>query len=63
MHSEDYVNGFRQAVLCLNSFWDNIDMYYVDNPRIRHLDKEAKLELQGAMNDWADKYLNKVVRK
>ena len=63
MHSEDYVNGFRQAVLCLNSFWDNIDMYYVDNPRIRHLDNEAKLELQGAMNDWADKYLNKVVRK
>lgn len=63
MVSEEFRNGFRQAVLCVDRFWDNIDLYYVDNPRIRHLDKEAKLELQGALNAWLDKYLEKVVQK
>ena len=59
--SEDYKNGFRQAVLCVNRFWDNIDLYY-DNPNIRRLDALTKNELKNAMNKWAETYLDKVIQ-
>ena len=61
MVSEDYKNGFRQAVLCVEGFWDNIDLYY-DNPIIRKLDPVSKRELRLALGDWANRYLDKVVK-
>lgn len=62
MTSEEYKNGFRQAVLCINSFWDNIDLYY-DNPIIRNVDATTIRELKWTMSDWANRYLDKVVRE
>ncbi len=59
--SEDYRNGFRQAVLCADSFWDNIDLYG-GNPIIRRLDPLTIRELRGAMNNWTQRYLDKVVK-
>lgn len=59
--SEDYKNGFRQAVLCVGRFWDNIDLYY-DNPSVLMLDDLTKTELKNAMNKWAESYLDKVIQ-
>lgn len=61
MTSEEYKNGFRQAVLCVDSFWDNIDLYY-DNPILRRLDPTTQRELKYALGSWMNRYLDKVVK-
>lgn len=61
MASEEYKNGFRQAVLCVERFWDNMDIYN-DNPIIRRLDPVTKRELGGALSSWIHRYLDEVLK-
>lgn len=56
MGNEDFVNGFRMAILCLDSFWDNIELYS-ESPIIQNLDEDTKGELKDAVKMWSDSYL------
>ena len=56
MASEQFLDGFRTALLCMDSFWDNIDLY----PNNRLTSDDIKT-LRGTMRVWSDSYLNKVL--
>ena len=58
---EEFKNGFRQAVLCVERFWDSMDIYN-DNPIIRRLDPVTKRELKWAMSSWIKKYFDEVLK-
>ena len=62
--SEDYKNGFRTAMLCVDSFWDNMDLYasgsYSPLTEIVN-DEDIKGELKDAFKMWSDCYLKFVV--
>lgn len=54
--SEDFKNGFRQGMLCVDRFWDNIDLYS-DNPILQRLDPLTTRELRRSMKNWLNRYM------
>lgn len=56
MVDKQFLDGFRTALLCMDSFWDNIYLY----PNNRLTSDDIKT-LRGTMRVWSDSYLNKVL--